>query len=213
MILDDETARITASVLLQINAIKLKPENPFTWASGWQSPIYCDNRILLSYPEHRKFVAEALAHQTEALYGTPDLIVGVATGAIGVGLLTAEILGVPFAYVRPKPKEHGRQNQIEGRAEAGQRTVVIEDLISTGMSSLRAIDALRAADLDVRGMLGIFTYGFDKSVQAFKDANLQVHTLSNYDHLIALAESRGYIKSEQLRTLRDWRTSPQTWKP
>ncbi len=213
MILDEDAARKTAELLLQIKAIKLRPENPFTWASGWKSPIYCDNRILLSYPEIRRTIRDEMAHQTRELYGEPDLIVGVATGAIGIGMLVAEALDLPFAYVRPKPKAHGRQNQIEGKAEAGQTAVVIEDLISTGMSSLQAVKALREADIRVQGMLGIFSYGFPVSEENFNAANVQLHTLSDYEHLIALAESSGYIQKDKITTLREWRADPQHWTP
>lgn len=212
MVLENETARKTAELLLQINAIKLKPENPFTWASGWKSPIYCDNRIVLSYPDIRGFLSDALARQATDLYGRPDLIVGVATGAIGIGMLVAEKLGLPFAYVRPEPKSHGRQNQIEGQAEAGQTAVVIEDLISTGKSSLNAVSALEKAGVDVRGMLGIFSYGFDLAEKNFADRGVALHTLSNYDHLIRLASETGYIQEKQLETLRQWRRNPQEWK-
>ena len=213
MILDEDAARKTAELLLQIKAIKLRPENPFTWASGWKSPIYCDNRILLSYPEIRRTIRDELARQSRKLYGKPDLIVGVATGAIGIGMLVAEALDLPFAYVRPKPKAHGRQNQIEGKAEAGQTAVVIEDLISTGMSSLQAVKALREADIRVQGMLGIFSYGFPVSEENFKAAGVQLHTLSDYEHLIALAESSGYIQKDKITTLREWRSDPQHWTP
>jgi orotate phosphoribosyltransferase len=213
MILDKDTALKTAELLLQINAIKLKPENPFTWASGWKSPIYCDNRILLSYPPIRNFVREQMARQVEQLYGRPDVIAGVATGAIGIGVLIAEQLGLPFIYVRPKPKEHGRQNQIEGRAEKGQTVVVIEDLISTGKSSLGAVDALEQAGLLVKGMLAIFSYGFDLAHQRFRERDLALHTLSNYEYLISQASKTGYIGESQLETLESWRENPQDWKP
>jgi len=213
MVLDKDTALKTAELLLQINAIKLKPENPFTWASGWKSPIYCDNRILLSYPPIRNYIREQMARQVEELYGKPDLIAGVATGAIGIGILVAEHLGLPFIYVRPKPKSHGRQNQIEGHAEKGQTVVVIEDLISTGMSSLNAVDALEEAGLKVKGMLAIFSYGFDLSVQRFNDRNLTLHTLSNYDYLISQASDTGYVNPDQLETLKSWRKNPQEWNP
>lgn len=213
MVLDRDTALKTAELLLQINAIKLKPENPFTWASGWKSPIYCDNRILLSYPPIRNYIREQMARQVEELYGKPDLIAGVATGAIGIGILVAEQLGLPFIYVRPKPKSHGRQNQIEGYAENGQTVVVIEDLISTGMSSLNAVDALEEGGLKVKGMLAIFSYGFDLSVQRFKDRNLALHTLSNYDYLISQASDTGYVNPDQLETLKSWRKNPQEWNP
>lgn len=213
MILDEDAARKTAELLLQIKAIKLRPENPFTWASGWKSPIYCDNRILLSYPKIRREIRDELAKQVRQLYGEPDLIVGVATGAIGIGMLVAEALDLPFAYVRPKPKAHGRQNQIEGKANPGQTTVVIEDLISTGMSSLQAVKALRESNIEVQGMLGIFSYGFPVSKENFEAANVQLHTLSDYEHLIALAESSGYIQKEKINTLREWRADPQHWTP
>ena len=213
MVLDRDTALKTAELLLQINAIKLNPENPFTWASGWKSPIYCDNRILLSYPPIRNFIREQMARQVEELYGKPDLIAGVATGAIGIGILVAEQLGLPFIYVRPKPKSHGRQNQVEGHAETGQTVVVIEDLISTGMSSLNAVDALEEAGLKVKGMLAIFSYGFDLSVKRFKDRNLALHTLSNYDYLISQASDTGYVNPDQLETLKSWRKNPQEWNP
>lgn len=213
MVLDRDTALKTAELLLQINAIKLKPENPFTWASGWKSPIYCDNRILLSYPPIRNYIREQMARQVEELYGKPDLIAGVATGAIGIGILVAEHLGLPFIYVRPKPKSHGRQNQIEGYAEKGQTVVVIEDLISTGMSSLNAVDALEEAGLKVKGMLAIFSYGFDLSQQRFKERNLSLNTLSNYDYLISQASDTGYVNPDQLETLKSWRNNPQEWNP
>ncbi|MEJ2161860.1 MAG: orotate phosphoribosyltransferase [Robiginitalea sp.] len=213
MVLDKDTALKTAELLLQINAIKLKPENPFTWASGWKSPIYCDNRILLSYPAIRNFVREQMARQVEELYGKPDVIAGVATGAIGIGILVAEQLGLPFIYVRPKPKSHGRQNQIEGHAEKGQSVVVIEDLISTGQSSLGAVDALEEAELQVKGMLAIFSYGFDLSAQRFKDRNLSLHTLSNYEYLISQASRSGYVSETQLQTLEAWRSNPEQWNP
>jgi len=213
MVLDKDTALKTAELLLQINAIKLKPENPFTWASGWKSPIYCDNRILLSYPPIRNYIREQMARQVEKLYGKPDLIAGVATGAIGIGILVAEQLGLPFIYVRPTPKSHGRQNQIEGYAVKGQSVVVIEDLISTGMSSLNAVDALLEAGLKVKGMLAVFSYGFDLSAQRFEERNLPLHTLSNYDYLISQASDTGYVNQDQLKTLKSWRKNPQEWNP
>ena len=213
MVLDKDTALKTAELLLQINAIKLKPENPFTWASGWKSPIYCDNRILLSYPPIRNYIREQMARQVEELYGRPDVIAGVATGAIGIGVLVAEQMGLPFIYVRPKPKSHGRQNQIEGQAQKGQNVVVIEDLISTGQSSLGAVDALEKEGLQVKGMLAIFSYGFDLSVQRFEERNLPLHTLSNYDFLISQASRTGYVDEAQLDTLQAWRQDPEKWKP
>ncbi|MBD0852370.1 orotate phosphoribosyltransferase [Maribacter arenosus] len=211
MVLDKNTAKKTAELLLQINAIKLDPENPFIWASGWKSPIYCDNRIILSYPPIRNFVREEMAKQVETLYGKPDIIAGVATGAIGIGALVADYLGLPFIYVRPEPKSHGRQNQIEGLLEQGQSVVVIEDLISTGKSSLNAVDALAAAGANIKGMLAIFTYGFDVATKNFEKKELELHTLSDYAHLIAQASETGYIKEEQMTTLLEWRKDPSQW--
>ncbi|MGB5435577.1 MAG: orotate phosphoribosyltransferase [Maribacter sp.] len=211
MVLDKNTAKKTAELLLQINAIKLKPENPFTWASGWKSPIYCDNRIILSYPHIRNFVREEMAKQVESLYGKPDVIAGVATGAIGIGVLVADYLGLPFIYVRPEPKSHGRQNQIEGLLEHGQHVVVIEDLISTGKSSLNAVDALTLAGANIKGMLAIFTYGFDVATTNFKKKELELHTLSDYAHLVDQASETGYIKEQQMNTLLEWRKDPSQW--
>lgn len=212
MVLDKDTAKKTAELLLQINAIKLEPENPFTWASGWKSPIYCDNRIILSYPSIRNFVREEMAKQVERLYGKPDVIAGVATGAIGIGMLVAEYLGLPFIYVRPEPKSHGRQNQIEGHLEANQNVVVIEDLISTGKSSLNAVDALKSSGANVKGMIAIFTYGFAVATENFKNYGIDLHTLSDYDHLIQQASDTNYIQDNQLKTLLEWKTDPATWQ-
>lgn len=212
MVLDKNTAKKTAELLLQINAIKLKPENPFTWASGWKSPIYCDNRIILSYPAIRNFVREEMAKQVEDLYGKPDVIAGVATGAIGIGALVADVLGLPFIYVRPEPKKHGRQNQIEGKLEPNQTVVVIEDLISTGKSSLNAVDALKEAGANVKGMLAVFTYGFDVAGSNFDEKQLELHTLSDYEHLIQQASETHFVKEDQLNTLREWRKNPSNWQ-
>ncbi|MBT9190347.1 orotate phosphoribosyltransferase [Zobellia russellii] len=212
MVLDKNTAKKTAELLLQINAIKLKPENPFSWASGWKSPIYCDNRIILSYPVIRNFVREEMAKQVETLYGKPDIIAGVATGAIGIGALVADFLGLPFIYVRPEPKSHGRKNQIEGQLEANQTVVVIEDLISTGKSSLNAVDALTESGANVKGMLAIFTYGFDVAQTNFEEKNISLNTLSDYDHLIEQASETHFIKEEQLNTLLEWRKNPSKWQ-
>ena len=172
MIFNKSTAKKTAEVLLQINAIKLNPKNPFTWASGWKSPIYCDNRLVLSFPVVRNYIKEEIAKNIELEFGKPDVIAGVATGAIGIGALVAEYLGLPFVYVRPEAKKHGRQNQIEGFIEKGQNVVVVEDLISTGKSSLVAVDALKAAEVNVKGMVAIFTYGFDISKENFEANNV-----------------------------------------
>ncbi len=212
MVLDKNTAKKTAELLLQINAIKLKPENPFTWASGWKSPIYCDNRIILSYPVIRNYVREEMAKQLESIYGKPDIIAGVATGAIGIGALVADYLGLPFIYVRPEPKSHGRQNQIEGTLEENQTVVVIEDLISTGKSSLNAVNALKDAGANVKGMLAIFSYGFDLATENFKKQEVSLHTLGDYEHLIQQASETDYIKEAQLNTLMEWRRDPSQWK-
>ena len=212
MVLSKDTAKKTAELLLQINAIKLNPENPFSWASGWKSPIYCDNRIILSYPPIRNFVREEIAKQVEKLYGKPDVIAGVATGAIGIGMLVADYLGLPFIYVRPEAKSHGRQNQIEGALEANKTVVVIEDLISTGKSSLNAVNALQDAGAKIKGMVAIFTYGFDVANENFKQHNLELHTLSDYEHLIEQASETNYIKEEQFKTLLEWKKNPSKWQ-
>ncbi|MGB5700321.1 orotate phosphoribosyltransferase [Muriicola sp.] len=212
MILDKHTANKTAELLLQINAIKLRPENPFTWASGWKSPIYCDNRIMLSFPVIRNYIKEEIAKQVEDLYGKPDIIAGVATGAIGIGVLVAEYLGLPFIYVRPEAKSHGRQNQIEGLLEKDQTVVVIEDLISTGNSSLNAVDALAGNGAKIKGMIAIFTYGFQLATENFKKKGIELHTLSDFETLIQLASETNYIKEEQLHTLMEWKKDPSLWK-
>lgn len=211
MIFNKETAHKTAELLLQINAIKLNPKNPFTWASGWKSPIYCDNRITLSYPEIRKFLKEEFAKNIISKYGKPDAIAGVATGAIGIGLLVAEALDLPFVYVRPEPKKHGRQNQIEGHLEVGKSVIVIEDLISTGKSSLQAVEALKENGANVLGMAAIFTYGFEIADENFKEAGVELTTLSNYSSLLENAVNQKYISDNDFETLQEWRTSPSTW--
>lgn len=211
MILNKETAQKTAALLLQINAIKLQPQNPFTWASGWKSPIYCDNRVTLSYPMIRNYIREQLANQIEELYGKPEMIAGVATGAIGIGALVADYLNVPFCYVRPEAKGHGRQNKIEGHLEPNTNVVVVEDLISTGKSSLMAVDAIHEANAKVKGMLAIFSYGFKTAEENFKNANITLNTLSNYEMLLEEAEKSRYINSEEASLLTKWRKSPETW--
>lgn len=213
MILNKETAIKTAELLLQIKAIKLEPQHPFTWASGWKSPIYCDNRIILSYPPIRNYIREQFAKQIEDLYGKPDVIAGVATGAIGIGMLVAEYMNLPFIYVRPEAKGHGRKNQIEGHIERGQNVVVIEDLISTGGSSINAVKALKEANLNIKGLLAIFTYGFDISEENFKEEKIDLHTLGNYDYLIKTALKTNYINAEEAETLKTWRQDPSKWKP
>ncbi|WP_353102021.1 orotate phosphoribosyltransferase [Myroides odoratus] len=211
MIFTKETAQQTAELLLQINAIKLNPKNPFTWASGWKSPIYCDNRITLSYPEIRKYLKEEFAKHIVAKYGKPDVIAGVATGAIGIGLLVAEALELPFVYVRPEPKKHGRQNQIEGQLEPGKKVVVIEDLISTGKSSLQAVEALKENGADIVGMAAIFTYEFQVSKDNFAQAGVELTTLSNYTSLLENAVKQNYISASDLETLQEWRINPSEW--
>lgn len=210
-IYDTTTAGKVADFLLKIKAIKLQPENPFTWASGWKSPIYCDNRKALAFPEVRDFVRTSLAEAVKNTFPKPDAIAGVATGAIAQGVLVAQELDLPFIYVRSKPKEHGLSNMIEGHFEPGQSVVVIEDLISTGMSSLQAVDALRKADCNVLGMAAIFTYGFDYARERFEENNCEVVTLSDYDNLLPTAVSGGYISEQQLAVLQQWRKDPANW--
>ncbi len=213
MIFENEIARNTAAKLLQIKAIKLQANDPFTWASGWKSPIYCDNRISLSFPEVRDYIRTSLVQAIKAQYGTPDAIAGVATGAIAMGILVAQEMNLPFVYVRPEAKGHGRKNQIEGAIDAGQKVVVIEDLISTGGSSLKAVDALREADVEVLGMAAVFTYGFQVASDNFEKSNCDLVTLSDYHHLLDEANAQGYIDEAAISTLKEWRISPQTWTP
>ena len=196
---------------MQINAIKLNPKNPFTWASGWKSPIYCDNRVTLSFPPIRNFIRENMARQIEQKFGKPEVIAGVATGAIGIGMLVAEFMGLPFVYVRPEPKAHGRENQIEGFLHKGQNVVVVEDLISTGKSSLNAVNALKSAGANVKGMIAIFTYGFEVADESFKKNNVELQTLSNYDFLLEQATETKYITEKELKTLKEWRLNPAEW--
>ena len=211
MIFNKNTAKKTAEVLLHINAIKLSPNAPFTWASGWKSPIYCDNRLVLSYPTIRNYIKSELAKNIENLYGKPDVIAGVATGAIGIGAIVADDLGLPFVYVRPEAKKHGRQNQIEGRLEKGQSIVVVEDLISTGKSSLNAVEALKSASFNVKGMAAIFTYGFERSKTNFAEKNIELHTLSNYEALLEQALDTGFINDKELNVLSQWNSNPSEW--
>lgn len=211
MIFDKPTAKQTAKLLLQINAIKLQPSEPFTWASGWKSPIYCDNRIVLSFPPIRNYIRETMAKHIEKEYGKPDVIAGVATGAIGIGILVAEYLGLPFVYVRPEAKSHGRQNQIEGFIQSGQNVVVIEDLISTGKSSLHAVKALKDAGMNVKGMVAIFSYGFEISKNNFKQDKVSLHTLSNYECLLEQALETKYITAKEQDILAAWNANPSQW--
>jgi orotate phosphoribosyltransferase len=211
MIFNKETAEKTAELLLQINAIKLNPKNPFTWASGWKSPIYCDNRLILSFPAIRNYVRDEFAKNIEKQFGKPEVIAGVATGAIGIGILVAESMGLPFVYVRPEPKKHGRQNQVEGFLQKGQSVVVIEDLISTGNSSLLAVEALKEAGANIKGMAAVFTYGFELAEENFKNADVELYTLSNYENLLNLAVAKTYITQEEQQTLSEWNVNPSTW--
>ena len=213
MIYDQKTAQQTAKFLLQINAIKLNPKNPYTWASGWKSPIYCDNRISLSYPEIRNYLAKQIGEQAQKIYGQDYVVAGVATGAIGIGILVADYLNAPFIYVRPEPKSHGRQNQIEGQINPNQKVLVIEDLISTGKSSINAVKALQKNGVEVLGMLGIFDYGFQLAIDNFMAAEVKLHTLSDYDHLILEAEKSEYVEPEEISVIQSWRVSPSEWKP
>ena len=200
-----------AETLLKINAIKLNPNEPFKWASGWNSPIYCDNRTILSFPNVRNEVKEELSKLLIEKFGKPDVIAGVATGAIGIGMLVADFLDLPFIYVRPEAKKHGRKNQIEGKINSSQKVVVIEDLISTGNSSINAVKALREQDIEVIGMVAIFTYGFDISFENFKNENLKLETLSNYKTLIDCALKNNYINSSELEELKSWNKNPSNW--
>ena len=211
MIFDKNIAKKTAELLLHINAIKLNSSNPFKWASGWKSPIYCDNRLVLSYPKIRNYVKHELAKNIEKTYGKPDLIAGVATGAIGIGALVADDLGLPFVYVRTEAKKHGRKNQIEGRIEKGQNVVVVEDLISTGMSSLNAVDVLKNKSINVKGMAAIFTYGFEISESNFSKSKIELQTLSNYDSLLEQALETGFINNKELKILSKWNKNPSKW--
>jgi orotate phosphoribosyltransferase len=211
MIFNKDTAEKTAELLLQINAIKLNPRNPFSWASGWKSPIYCDNRITLSFPVIRNYIRDEFSKNIEKQFGKPDVIAGVATGAIGIGILVAESLGLPFVYVRPEAKKHGRLNQVEGFLQKGQNVVVVEDLISTGNSSLLAVEALRQAGANVKGMVAIFTYGFQIADENFQKANVDLFTLSDYENLLTQAVAKRYIAEEEQKALEEWRVSPSTW--
>lgn len=212
MILNADTAFRTASHLMQIKAIKLQPEKPFTWASGWKSPIYCDNRISLSFPEVRNYIKEQIARGIVNKYGKPDVIAGVATGAIAIGILVAQELDLPFVYIRPEPKKHGRQNQVEGHLPENSKVVVIEDLISTGGSSLKAVEALQQTDADVLGMAAIFTYGFPIAQKNFSDAACSLFTLCDYESLLQMVKEKGQIDNETLVTLQEWRKDPANWK-
>ena len=205
--------QLLAEKLLKISAIKLQPANPFTWASGWNSPIYTDNRKTLSYPDVRSFIKVELCRLILESFGDADAVAGVATGAIAQGALVADTLGLPYVYVRSTPKDHGLENLIEGNLKPGQKVVVIEDLISTGGSSLKAVQAIRNAGCEVVGMAAIFTYGFPVAEEAFEKANVKLLTLSNYNAMLEAALATGYIKDEDVETLKEWRKDPATWYP
>ncbi len=207
----DKQKQAFARKLLEIKAIKLRPQEPFTWASGWKSPIYCDNRRVNSYPEVRSYVKLRLTNLILEQFPEVEAIAGVATGAISQGALVADALNLPFAYVRPKPKDHGMGNQIEGELAAGAKVVVVEDLISTGGSSLKAVDALRQAGVEVLGMVASHTYGFPVAEEAFRNANVTLFTLTDYEHVIAEAAESGYVSENELATLREWRKNPAEW--
>lgn len=205
------TASIFAEKLLHIKALKVNPEQPFTWASGWKSPVYCDNRKILSYPHVRDYVKSELANTIMEHFPDAESLAGVATAGIPHGTLAADLLRLPFIYVRSKPKGHGLSNQIEGVLTEGQKVVVIEDLVSTGMSSLEAVEALRSAGADVIGMCALFTYGFPQAEEAFTKANVKLITLSNYNALMEVAEAQHLVKPEDAEKLQQWRLSPSTW--
>lgn len=209
---NNDVASTTAELLLQIKAIKLDVSKPFTWASGIISPIYCDNRKTLSYPKIRTYIRQELVKLIHEQYETVDLVAGVATGAIAQGALVAQELGLPFVYVRSAKKDHGLTNQIEGVVESGQSVVVVEDLISTGKSSLEAVSALRAAGCHVKGMVGIFTYGLSEAEENFKKAQVSLHTLTNYDVLVQKALDQEYISKADMKTLLTWKENPSAWK-
>lgn len=206
-----QVKKITAEKLLGIKAVKLQPSNPFTWASGWKSPIYCDNRKIMSYPSIRNFVKVEFARIISEKYPSTDAIAGVATGAIAPGALVADLLGLPFVYVRSSPKDHGLENLIEGDLKPKQKVVVIEDLVSTGGSSLKAVEAIRRNGSDVLGMLAIFTYGFPRSVVSLHDARVELTTLCDYDAVLNEALATDYIDESELHTLQDWRNDPENW--
>ena len=200
-----------AAKLLDIKAVKLQPTDPFTWASGWKSPIYTDNRKTLAYAQLRSFVKLELCHAIQENFPEAEVVAGVATGAIAQGALVADQLGMPFCYVRPKPKDHGMGNQIEGEVKAGAKVIVVEDLISTGGSSLKAVAALREAGCEVVGMVASFTYGFPVAEQAFAEAGVKLITLSDYEHVVEEAAKTGYIKDEEKAVHGEWRKNPSTW--
>jgi len=212
-IYDQSTASQIAKKLLEIKAIKLSPKDPFTWASGWKSPIYCDNRLSLSFPEVRKFIQEKLTSVVRTHFLNIEAVAGVATAGIPQGVLIADKLDIPFIYVRSKAKGHGMENMIEGKITPGQKVVVVEDLVSTGGSSLKAVKDLRAAGFEVLGMVAIFTYGFEISDINFRKENVKLYCLSDYSSLLPQALEQGYVSEEDMNTLAEWRKGPDVWQP
>jgi len=212
MICNKDTAKKTAKLLLEIQAIKLQPNQPFIWASGWLSPIYCDNRISLSHPKARNYIRDSFVNDIQKNYKNVEVIAGVATGAIAIGVLIAEVLNLPFIYVRPEPKKHGRQNQMEGYLEKGKKVLVIEDLISTGKSSINAVKALQNADATVLGMYAIFSYDFPTAKELFDKENIKLITLSDYPNLLIQAQESGTISENESALLKSWRENPSGWK-
>ncbi|MDL2227359.1 orotate phosphoribosyltransferase [Odoribacter sp. OttesenSCG-928-L07] len=211
MLYNNELASQVAKNLLEIKAVKLNPSDPFTWASGIKSPIYCDNRKTLSYPDIRTFLAKSFAEIIRNKYPKVQVIAGVATGAIAIGVLVAQELNLPFIYIRSSQKDHGMQNQIEGEYQKGQKTVIVEDLVSTGMSSLAAFAALKDAEMDVLGMLAIYTYNLPKAINSFAEKNCELITLTDYDTTVNTALQINYIKKEELDTLIEWKKDPAAW--
>ncbi|KKC51108.1 orotate phosphoribosyltransferase [Porphyromonas gulae] len=203
--------KLIASKLIEVKAIKLQPNNPFTWASGWKAPIYCDNRKTLSYPQIRSLIKLELARVISETFGDVEAIAGVATGAIAQGALVADLLGLPFVYVRSSPKDHGLENLVEGELKPNSKVVVIEDLISTGGSSLKAAEAIRNFGCEVLGMVAVYTHGFPMAEQNFEKAGVKLVTLTDYDQVIEEALRTGYISAENVQLLREWRKSPETW--
>ena len=208
----EDLKKVFAGKLLGIKAIKLQPNDPFTWASGWKSPFYCDNRKTLSFHDVRSFVKLELVHAILENFPEATAVAGVATGAIAQGMLVADELALPYAYVRPKPKDHGMKNQIEGELPAGSKVVVVEDLISTGGSSLKAVAALREASFEVVGMVASYAYGFPVAEEAFREANVKLVTLTDYEHVVEKALETGYIKESEVSMLHDWRKDPANWR-
>ncbi len=211
MVLDKKVAEQTVNFLTQINAIKLNTKNPFTWTSGIKSPIYCDNRLVLSYPKIREFIANSISQIIKNNYGNDISIAGVATGAIAMGIMIAERLNLPYAYVRPEPKGHGLKNQIEGNIKKNSSVVVIEDLISTGKSSLNAINALKSDGYNVMGMISIFSYDFEFAYKKFSSENITVNSLADYNTLVEIIQSKGDLNDEEISRLKKWREDPKTW--